>query len=348
VDVRIDRGTRLVSGMLAIALLDLAAAKGLDRAVLARSLAIDPGVGLDDRVHLASVLELWSMLITRFPSDHLGLELAARWRTESLGLLGYLTANATTLGDALDRFVAFQALVDGESRLSYVVREGALVVTLARDPALSALRQPVEALLASGHAFFQLLGRAPLHARRVRMSHGSSLAPGPYTAFFGVPAEFGARRDELVYDAAILDRPVPSADPRLGAYLLEAAEAARARMSEARAAAEAGLTERLARELRRRVDAHEPIAIESVAKSLGTSVRALQRALGEDGTSFRGVLDAERRRVAELLLASPRTTVSEVASALGFAEIASFSRAFKRWTRTSPAAFRKRLGRALH
>lgn len=213
-DARLDRGTRLVSGMLAIALLDLAASKGLDRAALARSLAIDPGVGLDDRVHLASVLELWSTLLTRFASDHLGLELASRWRAESLGLLGYLTANATTLGDALDRFVAFQALVDGESRLSYVVRDGALVVTLARDPALSALRQPVEALLASGHAFFQLLCQAPLHARRVRFSHGSSLAPGPYRAFFGVPAEFGARRDELVYDAEILDRPVPSYQER--------------------------------------------------------------------------------------------------------------------------------------
>lgn len=38
------------------------------------------------------------------------LALADSWRTVSLGLLGYLTANAATLGEALDRFVAAHAL----------------------------------------------------------------------------------------------------------------------------------------------------------------------------------------------------------------------------------------------
>lgn len=332
----------MVSGMLPIALLDLAAHKGLARATLARSVEIDPNLSADDRVPLASVLALWSMLIARFPSDHLGLELAMRWRAESLGLLGYVAANATTLGDALDRFIAFQALVDGEQRMCRTVRDGTLVVTFARDPALSALRQPVEALLASGHAFFQLLGEAQLTARRVRMSHASSLAPGPYRAFFGVSVEHGARMDELQYDASILDRPIPKADPKLGAYLLEAAESAHARFLEARAASEADLSERLAREVKRRLAAREPISIETTSKSLGTSVRALQRALADEGTSFRDVVDGERRRIAELLLATPKTSVSDVATSLGFSEIASFSRAFKRWTRTSPAAFRKR------
>jgi AraC-like DNA-binding protein len=330
--------------MLAAALLDLAADKGLGRAELARAVGLRPEVDPDDRVPLATVLELWAALIARFPSEHLGLELGARWRAPALGLLGYLAANATSLGEALERLVAFQALVDGENRLSYVVREGALVVTLAGDPALTALRQPVEAQLASGHAFFQLLGRAPLVARRARMRHRSTLAPGPYRAFFGVPVEFGARHDELVYDAEILDRPIPSADARLGAYLLHAAEATSARLSEARAAAEAEVPERLAREVRRRLSARVPVAIDPVARALGTSVRALQRSLGEGGTSFRDVVDAERRRVAELLLASPGTSLGEIADALGFAELASFSRAFKRWTRSSPAAFRRRLG----
>lgn len=329
--------------MLAIALLDLAAHKGVDRAGLARSVEIDPAVSIDDRVPLVSVLSLWSVLIARFPSNHLGLELAMRWRAESLGLLGYVAANATTLGEALDRFLAFQALVDGETRMSRVVRDGVLVVTFARDPALSALRQPVESLLASGHAFFQLLSDTPFVARRVRLSHPSSLAAAPYRAFFGVSVEHGARIDELSYDASILDRPIPKADAKLGAYLLEATAAAHTRFLEARALSEADLAERLAREVKRRIAAHEPITIEATSKSLGTSVRALQRALAEEGTSFRDVIDGERRRVAELLLATPKASVSDVATELGFAEIASFSRAFKRWTRTSPAAFRKKI-----
>ena len=135
-----------------------------------------------------------------------------RWRSESLGLLGYLTANARSLGEALERFIQFQAIVDGENRLAHSIRDGVLIVTIARDPALSALRQPVEALLASGHAFFQLLSETPLTARRVRMAHASTLAPEPYRAFFGVAVEFEAPVYELRYDAAILDR-----DPHVAA-----------------------------------------------------------------------------------------------------------------------------------
>ncbi|MFO0734682.1 MAG: AraC family transcriptional regulator ligand-binding domain-containing protein [Labilithrix sp.] len=331
-----------MSGLLPAALFDLAGSKGVDCASLAREVDIRQSLDPDDRVPLASVLSLWATLIARFPSDPLGLELAVRWRCESLGLLGYLTANARSLGEALERFIQFQAIVDGENRLAHSIRDGVLIVTIARDPALSALRQPVEALLASGHAFFQLLSETPLTARRVRMAHASTLAPEPYRAFFGVAVEFEAPVYELRYDAAILDFPVPRSDPRLGAYLLEAAEAMKSRVEEARSQADAMFPERVAREVRRRLAVEETILIEPVARALGTSVRALQRTLGDHGTSYRNLLDVERRRMAELLLASTRTSVAEVASTLGFAEIASFSRAFKRWTSTSPASFRRR------
>lgn len=333
-----------MSGVLPLALLGLAEAKGLDRERVAREVSLPPTPSPEERVPLSRVLGLWRLLVLRFPSDHLGLELATRWRVESLGLLGYLAAHAATLGEALDRLVAYQAIVDGESRLSYAVRGEVLVVSLARDAALSALRQPVEAMLASGHAFFELLSASTLTARRVRMSHASSLAPGPYRAFFGVPVEHGARVDELHYDRAILDRPIPRADPQLGAYLLELAEASTARVRGALDASAAALSDRVSRELRRRLATEEPLGLEAIAKALGTSERALQRGLSREGTRFRALLDAERRRVAELLLASPHAHVSDVARSLGFAEIASFSRAFKRWTRRSPVAYRRALG----
>ena len=90
------------------------------------------------------------------------------------------------------------------------------------------------------------------------------------------------------------------------------------------------------------------MTIEPVARAMGTSARVLQRGLAAEDTSFRALLDAERRRMAELLLASPGAHVSEVARSLGFSEIASFSRAFKRWTRRSPVAYRRALLRSYH
>ncbi|MFO0660261.1 MAG: AraC family transcriptional regulator ligand-binding domain-containing protein [Polyangiaceae bacterium] len=342
---RREQEPRLVSGMLPLALFDLGSSKGIAREALAVEADIDPSTGLDERVPLSSVLSLWTALISRFPSDPLGLELAVRWRSESLGLLGYLTSNARTLGEALDRFVEFQSLVDGESRLSRRVEGDLLIVNLARDPVLEALRQPMEGLLASGHAFFELLSQTRLVALHASAAHRTTLPPGPYRAFFGVDVAFGAERNELQYPASILDRPIPKADPRLGDYLLEAAESARIRFAEARALSSEALYERVAREVRRRLALGETLSIEPIAKQLGASPRTLQRALTTEGSSFREIADSERQRVAELLLGSSKHAVSEVAAQLGFSELASFSRAFKRWTGSSPAEFRRRTSR---
>lgn len=59
------------------------------------------------------------------------------------------------------------------------------------------------------------------------------------------------------------------------------------------------------------------------------------------GTTFRDVCDATRRGLAMGYLADRRVSISEVAFLLGFSDQASFTRAFRRWTGTSPGTWRK-------
>jgi AraC-like DNA-binding protein len=56
-----------------------------------------------------------------------------------------------------------------------------------------------------------------------------------------------------------------------------------------------------------------------LATAAGVSVHTLQRRLGEEGTSFSRVLEAERRDLALAGLAEAGLTAGEVASALGYA-----------------------------
>jgi AraC-like DNA-binding protein len=42
-----------------------------------------------------------------------------------------------------------------------------------------------------------------------------------------------------------------------------------------------------------------------------------------------------------LYLRDPRHSISDVAFLVGFSEVSAFSRAFRRWTRESPAGFRR-------
>jgi len=87
--------------------------------------------------------------------------------------------------------------------------------------------------------------------------------------------------------------------------------------------------------------------ISDVAHALGMSTRSLQRDLQSAGINFRDVLAATRERLAKHYLGTTGHSPVEVAILLGYSEVATFSRAFRQWTGTSPAAFATQAGSQL-
>ncbi len=81
-----------------------------------------------------------------------------------------------------------------------------------------------------------------------------------------------------------------------------------------------------------------------VAAALFLSVRTLSRRLNAEGTSFRALVDDVRRSRSEHLLGRTRMTTEQIAARLGYAESASFIRAFRRWNGCPPQEFRSRGG----
>lgn len=87
-------------------------------------------------------------------------------------------------------------------------------------------------------------------------------------------------------------------------------------------------------------DSHFPTARE-VAEMVDMSERSLRRKLDDAGRSYRELLDAHRKKRALTLLMTEPKQVSELAEALGYTEPASFLRAFRRWTGTTPKLYRR-------
>jgi AraC-like DNA-binding protein len=83
------------------------------------------------------------------------------------------------------------------------------------------------------------------------------------------------------------------------------------------------------------------LSLDETARALGLSARTLKRRLDEEGTSFSAILDEQRRARALLLLRSPELSVDTIAERVGYSDIANFTRAFRRWTGTTPTAFRR-------
>ena len=77
-----------------------------------------------------------------------------------------------------------------------------------------------------------------------------------------------------------------------------------------------------------------------LAARLRMSERTVQRRLGDDGTSMQALLDEVRCQISVRQLAESSRTIAEISDAVGFAEVRAFHRAFKRWTGSTPAAYR--------
>jgi len=83
-----------------------------------------------------------------------------------------------------------------------------------------------------------------------------------------------------------------------------------------------------------------PTQIE-ICKIVHLTERTLIRKLKENNTSYKYILEQERRKCAETLLKDARYTIYNVAEILGYREAANFCRAFKRWTKQTPTEYRR-------
>jgi AraC-like DNA-binding protein len=78
-----------------------------------------------------------------------------------------------------------------------------------------------------------------------------------------------------------------------------------------------------------------------VARALELSRRSLRRRLEAEGSSYRMIVKEALAIVAKQYLRERRLTIQETAYEMGFADPTTFHRAFKRWTGTTPSAYRE-------
>jgi AraC-like DNA-binding protein len=138
---------------------------------------------------------------------------------------------------------------------------------------------------------------------------------------FGCDVRFQARECGMAVGRTTLMRSARTSDPPLFAFLLEQARAQLSRIGSNDVVAQVMrvIEVRLAR---------GDVGAGAVAQAMATTVRSMQRHLGEAGTTYREVLDHVRlRRFEELTRGG--VAESDIARELGFADAKSMRRALK-------------------
>ncbi len=267
---------------------------------------------------------------------YLALQLPAQLPFRRYGLHELAARASGTVREAMERTVRYASLIDPRMSFAFEVEGGeACWRQQMRGYPRGVGRASNEYAL--GAALTHLRGAASVSigARRVWFMHPRPRELGPLHRFFGTrELDFGSDDNGFTFDAALLELPTPEGDARLLATVEPLAEAALRAQPPAHD---------FSVEVATKIRALLPDGgnVEAVAAALHMSARTLQRRLGEAGAQFTEVLDAVRTDEAKRALVGGDVPLGEIAWRLGFADLASFSRAFKRWTGQPPGTYRR-------
>lgn len=142
-------------------------------------------------------------------------------------------------------------------------------------------------------------------------------------------------RYALVLPSSLLDEPVPKSDPATLRFCLEQCEA----LVRSKVLAEKPWTKKVHSKIVDNIATEQ--RIEAVAESLAITDRTLRRRLADEGTNFRSLYTDIRLTIAHELLESAGLNVDTVSWRVGYAESASFTRAFSKQFGIPPGEVKK-------
>ena len=154
---------------------------------------------------------------------------------------------------------------------------------------------------------------------------------------FGCPVRFRGRTNMLRFPDTTLRSVPTAANPAIAEQIQKFTVSLFNQVTASSA------TERVTAAIRALVLAGVPANRPAVAKRLHLSERTLQRQLEQESATFKVLYDTVRSELSQALLANRALKVETIAQSVGFAEVASFSKAFARWLGCSPTRYRERL-----
>jgi len=309
----------------------------LDATKLYRDAGLDPSLMTKprarypfDRVALA-----WGRAAKLTAKPHLGLEIAKYCRPTDFHGLAVAFLASQNLRTALERFARYHTCVNTAfvMHLEYQSDRMDLVCpSINIDEDAKRMIQDARAgvlvdLCRSG-------ADGALDPLKVAFTYPAPKDSAEHSALFRCPVVFGAEEWRLSFRASDVDRPFLASNRELARAADQVLDTLckGLRLNDLVSRVKLAMVEEL--------PSGTP-SEDAVAKAMSMSTRSLQRKLAEEGTSFTTLLAVVRRELAQEYVKDRDLPVTEISYMLGFSDVSSFSRAFKRWTGHSPAASRQ-------
>ena len=254
----------------------------------------------------------------------------------SLGLIGLLAKSSPDVASAINKLTNLfflqsrGAIVDLESDAHVAV-----ISYRSYDYKVAGMEQIGDGAVAGLFCFVRELCGPLWLPKEASFAHRKPQDTKPYRDFLQTRLRFNAEEYSLVFDAAWLRQPMPSADPNMLKVLQHETQRLTAEYHD-------DFPERVRQILRRSILAGHYKTGE-IAVLFDMHPRTLDRHLRRFEINFEEILRQVRFEIARQLLEDTELSVGAIALSLGYSRASTFIRAFRQWSGKTPGKWRTRL-----
>lgn len=279
---------------------------------------------------------LWKAMKEVTSREDIGLQCGLHFPVQSMGMIGYVMMNASSIKKAMEHFCRFQRMVGDsmgmrlEEKHNYTICHIDLWSSWHEE-----LRYTTDVFIAATMSWIQANSSSQPLPLRVGFHYRRPVNAEVYTRTFSpASVEFGCDTSFLIYESDELESQIISSNRELFGYFYNQLETLYDEY-EGRNTVRWKVKQLILEQM-----LGEPPGVEIIASQLLMSVRSLQKVLKAENTSFSKLLQEVRKEVASDHLEKGELSISEIAYLLGFSDVAVFSRNFKKWAGINPSEFK--------
>lgn len=296
----------------------------------------------EQRLPEAHLLALWQLAGRNTAVPHIGLLAGQAYNPSTRGVLANWLFHCADVGEALQVFQRHIALMNPSENWASATAGDSLLLTVKFAPDKSYPPAAVERSMSALLTWSRELTGVALVPTACEFAFPRPTHSARYTEVFGAEVFFDRGRNCIHLPLDVLHRPIRTANAYLKQILAERARQALQKLdsdSEWIGKVRHCIQSRMNRGLTHRGLVHRILGIDDVCKSLHVSRPTLYRRLKREGTSYTELVAAIRKDLAykQIREGVPIASVSE---GLGFKDVSTFHRAFRRWFDRSPGECR--------
>ena len=292
-------------------------------------------------IRFSQYVAFTELVAERTGNPLIGLELGAAFSPAELGPFHVLTMTLSSPLEVLHAYIKFQNHWQTHSGLEiHEVDEDRIELRyIAGSDDIWPRRQDAEFSIASiDMCMRQALG-AQWRPLEVRFQHDVSTHPQALKANFNCAVRGDAAHTGIIIPSRLMEKATTNAVRSRLDHLKPVLETHLMDLMRVEHDHDDDIIEKIKLSISKRL-ASNSITFFAIARDLGVPERTLRRYLAQNNVSYRDLLrDQRMRRACQLLESGAQIPLEQIAEQLGYADAASFGRAFKDWKGVSPRRY---------